>query len=97
MSLCSLYQALSWLTGVVLQQLRNIIHCWPDLQAAVILRNVRQALGPHSRVLIREFKLFGSAASNSWFTIDDYVIRELSHKQAKTEAATFGTVVVGGS
>ena len=34
-------------------QLRNIIHDWPDAEAAIILRNVRNAMAPHSRLLIR--------------------------------------------
>ncbi|KAH7927960.1 S-adenosyl-L-methionine-dependent methyltransferase [Leucogyrophana mollusca] len=37
--------------------LRNIIHDWPDAEAAVILRNVRQAMAPHSRLLIEGFVL----------------------------------------
>jgi hypothetical protein len=37
--------------------LRNIIHDWPDHEATLILRNIRQAMGPHSRVLIHEYVL----------------------------------------
>ncbi|KAH7909765.1 S-adenosyl-L-methionine-dependent methyltransferase [Hygrophoropsis aurantiaca] len=37
--------------------LRNIIHDWPDAKAAVILRNVRKAMGPHSRLLIHDYVL----------------------------------------
>ena len=36
-------------------QLRNIIHNWPDAEAAVILKNTRNAMAPHSRLLIRAF------------------------------------------
>jgi len=59
--------------GKDIYYLRNIIHDWPDHESALILRNVRQALGPHSRVLIH-----------------DYVLRELSRKQAEAEASTLG-------
>ena len=34
-------------------QLRHIIHDWADAEALTILRNVRKALAPHSRVLVR--------------------------------------------
>lgn len=34
--------------------LRSIIHNWPDEESRVILRNVRKAMGPNSRVLIHE-------------------------------------------
>ncbi|KAG2029970.1 S-adenosyl-L-methionine-dependent methyltransferase [Suillus americanus] len=34
--------------------LRHIIHNWPDAEATTILRNIRKAMGPNSRVLIRE-------------------------------------------
>ncbi|KAG2087132.1 S-adenosyl-L-methionine-dependent methyltransferase [Suillus discolor] len=34
--------------------LRSIIHSWPDEESRVILRNVRKAMGPNSRVLIHE-------------------------------------------
>jgi hypothetical protein len=37
--------------------LRNIIHDWPDHEATLILRNIRQAMGPHSRVLIHDYVL----------------------------------------
>ncbi|KAG2366734.1 O-methyltransferase-domain-containing protein [Suillus spraguei] len=37
--------------------LRNIIHDWPDRESAVILSNVRKALGPNSRVLIHDYVL----------------------------------------
>ncbi|KAI6169720.1 S-adenosyl-L-methionine-dependent methyltransferase [Pisolithus thermaeus] len=42
--------------------LRNIIHDWPDTEAAVILRNISKAMEHHSRLLI------------SHFAKDDYVI-----------------------
>ncbi|KIM55709.1 hypothetical protein SCLCIDRAFT_1212767 [Scleroderma citrinum Foug A] len=35
--------------------LRLIIHDWPDAEALTILRNVRKAMAPHSRVLIQDF------------------------------------------
>ncbi|KAH9949723.1 S-adenosyl-L-methionine-dependent methyltransferase [Amylocystis lapponica] len=34
--------------------LRNIIHNWPDARAAIILRQVRKAMGPNSRLLIHD-------------------------------------------
>ncbi|EGN97119.1 hypothetical protein SERLA73DRAFT_92093 [Serpula lacrymans var. lacrymans S7.3] len=37
--------------------LRNIIHDWPDAEAAVIIRNVRRAMAPHSRLLIHDYVL----------------------------------------
>ncbi|KAH7908714.1 S-adenosyl-L-methionine-dependent methyltransferase [Hygrophoropsis aurantiaca] len=37
--------------------LRNIIHDWPDAEAAIILRNVRRAMAPHSRLLIHDYVL----------------------------------------
>ncbi|KIJ64097.1 hypothetical protein HYDPIDRAFT_28987 [Hydnomerulius pinastri MD-312] len=37
--------------------LRNIIHDWPDAEAAIILRNVRKAMEPHSRLLIHDYVL----------------------------------------
>ncbi|KAH7912333.1 O-methyltransferase-domain-containing protein [Hygrophoropsis aurantiaca] len=37
--------------------LRNIIHDWPDVEATTILRNVQQAMAPHSRLLIEGFVL----------------------------------------
>ncbi|KIJ15468.1 hypothetical protein PAXINDRAFT_77055 [Paxillus involutus ATCC 200175] len=43
--------------GKDIYYLRNIIHDWPDQESALILRNVRQALGPHSRVLIHDYVL----------------------------------------
>ncbi|KAF9228372.1 S-adenosyl-L-methionine-dependent methyltransferase [Gyrodon lividus] len=62
--------------GKDIYYLRNIIHDWPDQESTLILRNVRQALGPHSRVLIH-----------------DYVLRQLSRKQAEVEAADLGVAV----
>ncbi|KAF9460000.1 O-methyltransferase-domain-containing protein [Collybia nuda] len=35
--------------------LRNIIHNWPDKEALSILKNIRNAMGPHSRVLIHDY------------------------------------------
>ncbi|KIJ09826.1 hypothetical protein PAXINDRAFT_86916 [Paxillus involutus ATCC 200175] len=58
--------------GKDIYYLRNIIHDWPDQESTLILRNVRKALEPHSRVLIH-----------------DYVLRQLSRKQAEVESATF--------
>ncbi|KAG1885244.1 O-methyltransferase-domain-containing protein [Suillus subluteus] len=34
--------------------LRHIIHNWPDTEATTILRNIRKAMGPNSRVLIHD-------------------------------------------
>ncbi|KAF9563371.1 S-adenosyl-L-methionine-dependent methyltransferase [Agrocybe pediades] len=34
--------------------LKNVIHDWSDEDAIIILRNVRDAMGPHSRVLLQE-------------------------------------------
>jgi len=39
--------------------LRAIIHNWSDREAALILGNLRQALGPHSRILIHDYVLRG--------------------------------------
>ncbi|KIJ15470.1 hypothetical protein PAXINDRAFT_32536, partial [Paxillus involutus ATCC 200175] len=47
--------------GKDIYYLRNIIHDWPDRESTLILRNVRQALEPHSRVLIRKFSFVGAA------------------------------------
>ncbi|KAI5988147.1 S-adenosyl-L-methionine-dependent methyltransferase [Pisolithus albus] len=40
--------------------LRNIIHDWPDAQAAVILRNISKAMGSHSRLLIHDYVITGA-------------------------------------
>ncbi|KAG1804351.1 O-methyltransferase-domain-containing protein [Suillus variegatus] len=40
--------------GKDIYYLRSIIHNWPDEESRVILRNVRKAMGPNSRVLIHE-------------------------------------------
>ncbi|KAG9311301.1 O-methyltransferase-domain-containing protein [Chiua virens] len=37
--------------------LRNIIHDWPDNEAAIILRNIKNAMGTHSRLLIHDIVL----------------------------------------
>ncbi|KIJ64096.1 hypothetical protein HYDPIDRAFT_168169 [Hydnomerulius pinastri MD-312] len=37
--------------------LRNVLHDWPDAQAAVILRNVRDAMESNSRLLIHDYVL----------------------------------------
>ncbi|KAF9236987.1 O-methyltransferase-domain-containing protein [Melanogaster broomeanus] len=41
--------------GLDVYYLRNIIHDWPDAEATTILRNVRTAMGPDSRLLIHEY------------------------------------------
>jgi hypothetical protein len=51
-------------------------------------------MGPHSRVLIRELKLFGITRSSCTNT-DEYVLCALSRTQAEAEAASLGAVVVG--
>ncbi|KAG2074760.1 S-adenosyl-L-methionine-dependent methyltransferase [Suillus decipiens] len=61
--------------GKDIYYLRNIIHDWPDQESAVILSNVRKALGPNSRLLIH-----------------DYVLRQLSRKQAVVEDSKLGVV-----
>ena len=38
-------------------KLRHIIHDWPDAEALAILRNVRKAMAPHSRVLLRTCRI----------------------------------------
>ncbi|KAF8840153.1 S-adenosyl-L-methionine-dependent methyltransferase, partial [Paxillus ammoniavirescens] len=43
--------------GKDIYYLRNIIHDWPDQESTLILRNVRKALEPHSRVLIHDYVL----------------------------------------
>lgn len=40
--------------------LRNIIHDWPDTEAAVILRNISKAMGSHSRLLIHDYVITGA-------------------------------------
>lgn len=40
--------------------LRNIIHDWPDAEAAVILRNISKAMEPHSRLLIHDYVIAGA-------------------------------------
>ncbi|KAG1817962.1 S-adenosyl-L-methionine-dependent methyltransferase [Suillus subaureus] len=62
--------------GKDIYYLRNIIHDWPDHESALILSNLRKALGPNSRVLIH-----------------DYVLGQLSRKQAAAEASKLGVVV----
>ncbi|KAF9235942.1 S-adenosyl-L-methionine-dependent methyltransferase [Melanogaster broomeanus] len=43
--------------GLDVYYLRNIIHDWPDAEAAIILRNVSAAMEPHSRLLIHDYVL----------------------------------------
>jgi len=43
--------------GQDIYYLRNIIHNWPESSALEILRSVRQAMEPHSRMLIHEYIL----------------------------------------
>ncbi|KAH7917709.1 S-adenosyl-L-methionine-dependent methyltransferase [Leucogyrophana mollusca] len=43
--------------GLDVYYLRNIIHDWPDAEAVSILRNVRRAMTPQSRVLIQDYVL----------------------------------------
>ncbi|KAG0703306.1 S-adenosyl-L-methionine-dependent methyltransferase [Suillus ampliporus] len=38
--------------------LRHILHDWPDVEATIILRNIRKAMGPSSVVLIHDCVLF---------------------------------------
>ncbi|KAG1854823.1 S-adenosyl-L-methionine-dependent methyltransferase [Suillus subalutaceus] len=38
--------------------LRHILHNWPDAEATSILRNIRKAMGPNSRVLIHDCVMF---------------------------------------
>ncbi|KAI5980951.1 S-adenosyl-L-methionine-dependent methyltransferase [Pisolithus albus] len=40
--------------------LRNIIHDWPDAEAAVILRNISKAMGSQSRLLIHDYVITGA-------------------------------------
>jgi hypothetical protein len=40
--------------GADVYVLKKVIHDWNDKQAAVILRNCREAMTPHGRVLIAE-------------------------------------------
>jgi len=51
--------------GKDIYYLANILHNWPDHKATIILRNVREALGPHSRVLINEHVLRGLSRSEA--------------------------------
>jgi hypothetical protein len=48
-----------------------------------ILRNLRQALGPRTRVLIRELKLLGVTLPGSCLSADGYVLCALSRTQAE--------------
>ncbi|KAI9568006.1 O-methyltransferase-domain-containing protein [Boletus coccyginus] len=45
--------------GKDIYYLRSVIHNWSDQRAALILRNLRQALGPNSRILIHDYVLRG--------------------------------------
>ncbi|KAJ8588229.1 S-adenosyl-L-methionine-dependent methyltransferase [Rhizopogon salebrosus TDB-379] len=40
--------------GKDIYYLRNILHDWPDAEATTILCNIREAMGPNSRVLVHE-------------------------------------------
>ncbi|GLB41603.1 putative S-adenosyl-L-methionine-dependent methyltransferase [Lyophyllum shimeji] len=41
--------------GADIYYMRNIVHNWSDERAANLLRNVRQAMGPDSRLLIHDY------------------------------------------
>ncbi|KIK67744.1 hypothetical protein GYMLUDRAFT_36509 [Collybiopsis luxurians FD-317 M1] len=41
--------------GLDLYYLRNILHNWPDAESTLILKSVRRAVGPNSRVLIHDY------------------------------------------
>jgi len=43
--------------GQKIYYLRHIIHDWPDTDSLIILKNVRQAMDPDSRVFIHEYIL----------------------------------------
>lgn len=43
------------ISGCDIYYLKHIIHDWPDDECVQILKNVRQAMGPQSRVLLHEF------------------------------------------
>ncbi|KAG8221630.1 S-adenosyl-L-methionine-dependent methyltransferase [Butyriboletus roseoflavus] len=48
--------------GLDVYYLRNIIHDWPDAEAAIIMRNLKQAMAPHSRLLIHDYVLIPATA-----------------------------------
>jgi len=73
-------------------KLRNIIH---DREGALILRNLLQALGPDSHIVIREFKLFDFIPLGSHVDADGHILRGFSHGEAGAEATFPGTVVDG--
>lgn len=56
--------------GKDIYYLRNIIHDWPDDEALLILRNVREALGPNSRVLIHDYVLRGLSRKQAQIEAD---------------------------
>ncbi|KAG1847250.1 S-adenosyl-L-methionine-dependent methyltransferase [Suillus tomentosus] len=67
--------------------LRSIIHSWPDEESRVILRNVRKAMGPNSRVLIHECVLSRA------FEEPDVGVNESSedHKAPEPTLLNFGS------
>ncbi|KAF7986406.1 hypothetical protein HWV62_31129 [Athelia sp. TMB] len=47
------------------KQLRHVVHDWSDSDAVVILKNIRTAMKPESRVLIHEFILWSNIQQGS--------------------------------
>lgn len=45
--------------------LRNIVHNWPDKEAARILKNICDAMGPSSRLILHEYVLQYLSTSHS--------------------------------
>ncbi|KAL4080473.1 S-adenosyl-L-methionine-dependent methyltransferase [Scleroderma citrinum] len=51
-------------SGKDVYYLRFILHDWPDTEVLIILRNLRKAMGPHSRLLIHEHVLIDTYHSD---------------------------------
>ncbi|KAG1751062.1 S-adenosyl-L-methionine-dependent methyltransferase [Suillus lakei] len=69
--------------------LRHIIHNWPDAEATTILRNIRKAMGPNSRVLIRSHKTYQTDLT-MWFALN---CKERTLEEVKIIGAAAGLVL----
>jgi 2-polyprenyl-3-methyl-5-hydroxy-6-metoxy-1,4-benzoquinol methylase len=61
-----------------LYYLRNILHNWPDAETILILKSVRRAISPKSRVLIRKYLILSLATILPLIIVDDYVMQPLN-------------------
>ncbi|KAH6915484.1 O-methyltransferase-domain-containing protein [Coprinopsis sp. MPI-PUGE-AT-0042] len=52
------------ISGCDVYYLKHILHDWQDSQCLGILKNVRKAMGPHSRVLIHDYVIQNACRSN---------------------------------